>query len=90
MPSLVNGENYRLTSFFITKIWFSKFIQFDACGRLLFENPITYTVYIVLYSENMPYLLTVFQLGSICGIYIDEDIDQVYNYSSSMCTATLY
>ena len=46
--SLMDGENVRLICYLNTKIWSSKLIELDVCGRPLFANPVT----IILYSSE--------------------------------------
>ena len=43
--SLVVGESFRLICFLNTELWSSEFIELDVCGRPLFANPVTFTVY---------------------------------------------
>ena len=38
---LIDRENFKLVSSLITKLWVSKFIELDVCGRPLFANPVT-------------------------------------------------
>ena len=38
----MDGEHFRLVSFLNTKLWCSKFIELDVCGRPHFANPVTY------------------------------------------------
>ena len=40
--NLMDGENFRLICYLNTKLWSSKFIELDVCGRPLFANPVTY------------------------------------------------
>ena len=38
---LIDRQNCKLVAFLITKLWVSKFIELDVCGRPLFANPVT-------------------------------------------------
>ena len=46
--SLVDGANCRVICFFITEIWFSKFIELDVCGRPIYANPVTNVFYDII------------------------------------------
>ena len=57
--------NFRCLFLLSIKLWFSKLIELDVCGRPLFANPVTYIhVYImllfVLVGDNFAYIDTNF------------------------------